>query len=545
MLEKYIYMKNLLFGEWRQSAIHAGQVFNYDGIVNPEIWFSDKHQGKRILFVLKEAYHDEDYAAQHGLTYSLCDALKENSIRSAMWKRVAEWGYGLLNTSGNCIAEYSVLDEAEQKIVLNQIAVMNLKKSNGKPTSNKDNISEYVKADKFRLRTQLDTINPDIIVCGNTFKWFNEIIDNEIETTRDALHTWVYQWNDKIVLDYYHPANQFPLLLNYYGIITSYYLASKKQAINKSTGVNVVGDNKTDAVDQQKLLAQSYIEANDFSNADKCADSILSVDAKNSFGWLIKAKVASNSTNKEKLMSAIKYYQHVLACEKNIDDKIRTEIEMGVKSAMLALVNIFAYEMLGKLPTDFDAYKRKPSFDKNIVEIKKSAELFENDKNGESLNGILSSIPSMLFAASAQMRETLIKRVDASGNIITMNSNYARVKNGIDACIQIAERAVEMETDKKKRAVYLEKLIEWADHRIYLATHNPTNVNGRVQYKLWLFAGNEKANAINKKHSYIAASNAIKHPDSINNKWFCVACGEEMQANENFCIKCGTKRINP
>ena len=88
------------------------------------------------------------------------------------------------------------------------------------------------------------------------------------------------------------------------------------------------------------------------------------------------------------------------------------------------------------------------------------------------------------------------------------------------------------------------KLIEWADHRIYLATHYPSDVNGRIQYKVWLLSGNEKAEVISKKDSYEAELNAIKQLDAKNNKWFCDACGEEMLGNEKFCIKCGTKRTN-
>ena len=62
-----LYQENIatLFEQWKAKDRHIDQVFNYDGIIDPECWFSLHDSGKpRILFLLKEAYHSSADEAQ-------------------------------------------------------------------------------------------------------------------------------------------------------------------------------------------------------------------------------------------------------------------------------------------------------------------------------------------------------------------------------------------------------------------------------------------------------------------------------------------------
>ena len=135
--EKYISDIELLFQEWKNKAPsddinHSKNVFIRDGIVCPEQWFSQK---VRPLFLLKEAYHgtgDWDLIKDHLLT-------EEKMGKHITWKRVSQWTQGLLHTSTTYLCPFR--DEAAMHYFgneqLRQIAVVNVKKSDGAKDSKK------------------------------------------------------------------------------------------------------------------------------------------------------------------------------------------------------------------------------------------------------------------------------------------------------------------------------------------------------------------------------------------------------------------------
>ncbi len=135
----------------------------------------------------------------------------------------------LKNTNSNNLASYINLDNHEKHELLKKIAVLNLKKSGGESISNDDNLQEYASDDWEEIKKQIDIIKPNIIVCGYTFKFIKGML---IEENTPSNPNWFY-WNTKgqLILDYYHPANQFPSLLNFYGIASIYYHALKAKPL--------------------------------------------------------------------------------------------------------------------------------------------------------------------------------------------------------------------------------------------------------------------------------------------------------------------------
>lgn len=79
-------------------SINHRNVFISDGIVNEEVWNSQK--GKKILYVLKEAYGENE-------NWNLAEWLLRVKPTSSIWKRVIEWTYGIQNTNIDRIAKYS------------------------------------------------------------------------------------------------------------------------------------------------------------------------------------------------------------------------------------------------------------------------------------------------------------------------------------------------------------------------------------------------------------------------------------------------------
>lgn len=213
-----IYTEN---GHKKESMINHANVFISDGIVDETIW-NDSHH-KRIAYVLKEAYGETQ-------DWSLTEWLLKVHPSSSFWRRIVEWSYGIQNTTPDKIAKYSPNIYHENKSLFQQIAVINLKKSSGKSSSNYNEIAAYAWEDRRELRKQLEIIKADIIVCGSTFSSLNLMYNNSIcpegaKCDNHFYNTDIISGNQTIIIDYYHPANRYPALVNYYAITNIYQQA--------------------------------------------------------------------------------------------------------------------------------------------------------------------------------------------------------------------------------------------------------------------------------------------------------------------------------
>jgi hypothetical protein len=95
-------------------------------------------------------------------------------------------------------------------------AVVNVKKSKGKKSSNLVEIENYAKKDKEWIRQQVAMIRPDIVICGGTFRAFEILWGSEAKPVYDLR---VYRVGDRFFVDFWHhPASQFPKRLKYYGL---------------------------------------------------------------------------------------------------------------------------------------------------------------------------------------------------------------------------------------------------------------------------------------------------------------------------------------
>jgi len=204
---------------------HKNDFFIPDGIVDCRIWNS-LAPGKRVLFVLKEAY--EDNHEKSG--WALNDELREYGPWSTIWNRVAEWSFGIQNSDINTIAPYSSFSWETANEYLRRIAIMNIKKSGGMHSSIYEEISAYAITDAEEIIREIELIDPDIIICGATFSDINTITGNTM--IKGSNENWFYYSDaiggkERLFIDYYHPANRYPKLLNYYGIVGIYQQALK------------------------------------------------------------------------------------------------------------------------------------------------------------------------------------------------------------------------------------------------------------------------------------------------------------------------------
>ena len=91
---------------------------------------------------------------------------------------------------------------------------------------------KYAEENKEILRREIISAQPRIIVCGNTFRYLKTIFGIKTNKKCDNWYYWlsIDGLGDILVLDYYHPAVQYPALLTYYGVVNIYQQA----LLNKS-----------------------------------------------------------------------------------------------------------------------------------------------------------------------------------------------------------------------------------------------------------------------------------------------------------------------
>lgn len=226
-----------LFSEWQEKKgetsytkdtevttvkIDHTKDFICDGVVWPESWFSTSF---RPLFLLKEAYGNGKW--------NLTKCLSQSWKAYPMWKRVSRWTYGLENTSESKIATYKDWKSSDAYIdcdgneYITHIAVVNIKKSGGKSHSDMNDIRAYANFDRKFLRTELEYCDPTIIICGYTGSALEIILGKEFRSKREPNDFYYVTLNnhDVLVLDYWHPANHYPDILNYYGLMGIYQQA--------------------------------------------------------------------------------------------------------------------------------------------------------------------------------------------------------------------------------------------------------------------------------------------------------------------------------
>lgn len=224
--EEYKSKIAILMKKWKNKSTpidHKNNAFVSDGIIDPDVWF-ELDSGKKIMFLLKEAYGEDD-------DWSLVDWLNKEIPVHSIWKRVVEWTYAIHNTTSASVCRFDPEEiKKHYNEYLRSIAVVNLRKSSGKSTSDMDVIMEYTINDKCELKEEIEMIDPDIIICGYTIQPLINIFDLDIKQHGNVCDNWYY-FTDKIknrkrlIIDYYHPANQYPVLMNYYTIANIYQQA--------------------------------------------------------------------------------------------------------------------------------------------------------------------------------------------------------------------------------------------------------------------------------------------------------------------------------
>ena len=134
-----------------------------------------------------------------------------------MWKKAAIWTQAIQDAfSGAVLYDPNHIREQERALI-DSIAIVNVKKSNGTNTSSYNDLEKYAREDRPKLEQQLELLQPQVILCGNTLGLLKLVLDGVLKNE----NTWADKiafWKNTLVIDYYHPACQYPNAVNYYAL---------------------------------------------------------------------------------------------------------------------------------------------------------------------------------------------------------------------------------------------------------------------------------------------------------------------------------------
>ena len=180
---------------------------------------------------LKQAAKSMNFLTENKIEYyselesKIADIMTAHDAAAKAVKEVEQRIYNAFNDN---ICEYD--DEvlrSKEKEIIDRIAVVNVKKSNGGSESEYEDLKKYALEDRLEIKRELEIIQPDIIVCGNNLSLLKLVLGEELQND-DTWDNMLALWKDTLVLDYYHPAVHYPNRVNYYALMAICDVARKK-----------------------------------------------------------------------------------------------------------------------------------------------------------------------------------------------------------------------------------------------------------------------------------------------------------------------------
>jgi len=171
----------------------------FDGILDEEEF---ANQEVKLLWILKESYGEAiEFENRVNL---LTD---EKYLTFPTWKSIIEVSYAIINNLQNFDENISI---NEKQNVLKKIAFMNIKKNPGESVSVNKEIENHFSLNSTLLVDQINFINPDIIIAGNTLHHF--INKNAFDLTWDEdtsyedFGVWYRYKQNKLFIEGMHPS---------------------------------------------------------------------------------------------------------------------------------------------------------------------------------------------------------------------------------------------------------------------------------------------------------------------------------------------------
>jgi len=185
-----------------------------DGIINCEKYAEAK---TKILWVLKEPNSSETWTYQDFLSVNDIESkigCKNDTLKYDIFRRILYISFGLKNNKK--YAELPFAEELEVYGTGEEIAYINIKKTGGGGEVIEKEIEQAYKENEDLLLKQIKEYNPNIIIFGNTLKYFNwdklkeigwDLFENKHIVDDKTNNTHFYPIsNEKLCIYPYHPS---------------------------------------------------------------------------------------------------------------------------------------------------------------------------------------------------------------------------------------------------------------------------------------------------------------------------------------------------
>lgn len=206
MIESY----ESLLDEIASRSHHQGNRFVRDGILDEERWASAP---RKILFLLREAYEKRRRPEGFDQREKIRDWGKP---KGKTLRAIANWAFAAHRGTSSHIPVIVSVNKPERSEACLASAIVNVKKSGGESRSDLNQVAKFCELDADKIREQIEMINPEIIICGGTWAEASRFIWRDDE--KHEVYARTYSVRDRFVFDFWHPANQFPKVLNYYAL---------------------------------------------------------------------------------------------------------------------------------------------------------------------------------------------------------------------------------------------------------------------------------------------------------------------------------------
>lgn len=173
----------------------------YDGVYDIDLYLGTI---PRIMWVLKEPV-DEDGGGWEIMKHIASHP--DKSCRVPTWRKMIKTSYGIINHQPWNEELFRHIDRKMVKTV-EKIAYINLSKMPGDKRSVDSKLKKNYSLWRNILFEQIEAYDPQIIIFGNTFKFFKEdMIGLDIEPIKIGGYLDIYERNGVLLFDAYHPSS--------------------------------------------------------------------------------------------------------------------------------------------------------------------------------------------------------------------------------------------------------------------------------------------------------------------------------------------------
>lgn len=197
---------NELFKKWEEIFSQDKSSFRHDGVINEEYW---NKAPKKVLFLCKEPNDPKQNSGDYRKYWN------RDKITHKFSRQLGQWAYGILN---DFPPHLEAKKEANMKKGLRSIAFMNVKKSGGKGTADEKKLLQHARKHKALIQEQIEIINPEILVgsFSKSYKLWSNVCPGYQESKKWTQYgIWVASWKGIKIVDFYHPSNRYPHVMNY------------------------------------------------------------------------------------------------------------------------------------------------------------------------------------------------------------------------------------------------------------------------------------------------------------------------------------------